>query len=214
MAMLAQQWLHPSERALEEASGALVGHHRSHLTRELAEVAGKEALMLPIQAGRQQEFVAVEIRAHPHLDAFDKLHQYEARLQRFRASELAEHRAHIPAVGQPPDIVVDGSVGPVELQNVTSRIFLQKVERRSSIGKFPVTSDRQPGSGKNPLGIGAVILQAIAIGAAADDVEATTAKLVLQRPAVHGDIFEQNDPVSTSGADPIQFAAPVRRSLD
>ena len=80
--------------------------------------------MLPIQAGRQQEFVAVEIRTHPHLDAFDELHQYEARLQRFGARELAEHRAHIPAVRQPPDIVVDGSVGPVELQDVTGGIFL------------------------------------------------------------------------------------------
>ena len=146
--------------------------------------------MLPVEAGRQQEFVAVEIRTHPHLDAFDEFHQDEARLQRLGARELVEHGAYVPAVGQSPHIVVDGGVGSVELQDVAGRIFLQEVERRRSIGKFPVASDREAGSGKDPLRIGAIILQAIAIGAAADDVEALAAQFVLQRAAVLGDILE------------------------
>ena len=37
---------------------------------------------------------------------------------------------------------------------------------------------------------------------------------VLQRPAVHRDIFKQNDSVSTAGADPIELAAPVLGALD
>src|SRR5512139_1834543 len=104
MAVLAQQRLHPGKRALEEASGSLISDHRSHLTRQLTEVSGEKTLVLPIQAGRQQEFVAVEIRPHPHLDALEEFHQYEARLQRLGTREFAEHGAYIPAVGQAPHI--------------------------------------------------------------------------------------------------------------
>ena len=190
MTVLAQQLLHPAERALEEASGALISHHRAHLASQFAEVSGEEALVLPIEARRQQEFVAVKICSHPHLDAFDEFHQYEACLQHLGARELVEHRAYVPAVGQPPHVVVDGRVGPVELQDVAGRILLQEIEGRRSIGKFPVASDREAGGGEDPLRIGAIILEAIAIRAAADDVEPLAPQFVLHRAPVLGDILE------------------------
>ena len=113
----------------------------SSLARQLTEVSGEKTLVLPIQAGRQQEFVAVEIRPHPHLDALEEFHQYEARLQRLGTREFVEHGAYIPAVGQAPHIVVDRSIGTVELQDIAGGIFLQEVQRRRPIGEFPIAGD-------------------------------------------------------------------------
>ena len=62
---------------------------------ELAEIAGKEALMLPIEAGRLEKVLTVEVRADSHLHPFDEIHQDKA-----RGDELSirlEYRLHIGA---------------------------------------------------------------------------------------------------------------------
>ena len=58
---------------------ARIGDDGPHFAGELAEIARKEALMLPVQTGGLQKVVAVEIGADAHLDAFDEIHQDKAR---------------------------------------------------------------------------------------------------------------------------------------
>ena len=51
IAIFAEQRGHLAERAIEEALGARIGDDRAHFASELAEIAGKEALVFPIEAG-------------------------------------------------------------------------------------------------------------------------------------------------------------------
>ena len=123
--------------------------------------------------------------------------------------QLAENGADVPAVGQSPDIVVDPGVRTVELQHVAAGMRGKKVERGRPLGEFPGAGDRQACSAKHLLGVGAIIFQAVAVRAAADDVESLAPQLVLQLAAILRDILEQNDPILAGGTNPVELAAPI-----
>src|SRR3546814_5077951 len=59
----------------------------------------------------------------------------------------------------------------------------------------------------------AVILQPVAEGASADDLEAIGAQGILQGAETFRDAFEQDHAIPARGADPIQFGPPVVHPL-
>jgi hypothetical protein len=89
----------------------------------------------------------------------------------------------------------------------------EKVERGPSLGEFPGAGDRQARVAKHPLGVGTIIFQAVAVRAAADDVESLAPQLVLQLAAVLRDVLEQNDSILAGRTNPIELAAPIGRLL-
>src|ERR1043166_7583412 len=95
IAAVPQQPLHAPEGEAVESRRALVGDDRSHLAGEFAKVAGKEALVLPVETRRGQKFLAVEIRPDTHLDAFDMLHQDEAFARRREPGEKGDDIASV-----------------------------------------------------------------------------------------------------------------------
>ena len=70
--------LDPRQGGLEELLAPLVSRQRAHLAGELAKVARKEALVLPVEAGGSQELAAVEVSTDAHLHPAQVLHEHEA----------------------------------------------------------------------------------------------------------------------------------------
>src|SRR3546814_16540721 len=68
---------------------------------------------------------------------------------------------------------------------------------------------RESQAGKQLLCESAVILQPVAEGASADDLEAIGAQGILQGAETFRDAFEQDHAIPDRGADPIQFGPPV-----
>ncbi len=68
--------------------------------------------------------------------------------------------------------------------------------------------------GQHLLRIAAVVLQPVAIGAAADDMEAVAAKLVLPGAEPFRHALEQDDPTVGRLAQPVEFGAPIGRLFD
>jgi hypothetical protein len=89
----------------------------------------------------------------------------------------------------------------------------EKVERGPSLGEFPGAGDRQARVAKHPLGVRTIIFQAVAVRAAADDVEFRPPQLALQLAAVLRDVLEQNDTILAGGLNPVVLAAPIGRLL-
>ena len=59
-------------------------------------IAGKEALVLPVEAGGLKEIGAVEVGAHAHLHALDEVHEDETRTDEFPAASSTA-RTSLPA---------------------------------------------------------------------------------------------------------------------
>src|SRR3546814_5997495 len=72
---------------------------------------------------------------------------------------------------------------------------------------------RESQAGKQLLCESAVILQPVAEGASADDLEAIGAQGILQGAETFRDAFEQDHAIPARGADPIQFGPPVVHPL-
>jgi hypothetical protein len=112
------------------------------------------------------------------------------------------------------DVVGGGAVTrPVHLDDVAAGVPLGEPERLIGVLELPRLADRQAEVGENGLGVGAVVLQPVAPGAAADDVEAVAAQPVLEIAPILGDVLEQDDAVGTRLAHPVEFIAPIGRAL-
>ena len=73
---------------------ARIGDDRAHFAGELAEIAGEEALVFPVEAGGFEEVFAVEIGADSHLHAVDEVHEDKACAT---GAARSEHGLHISA---------------------------------------------------------------------------------------------------------------------
>src|SRR4051794_37813220 len=102
--------------------GTVVRDDGAHFAGELAEIAGKEALVLPIETRWAQELLAVEIGADSHLDAFDVLHQDEA-LRFIELWQGCEECDDVVAVGELTD---EGFRDLIEFRNVAARVLANK----------------------------------------------------------------------------------------
>ena len=198
---------------VEEAPAALVGDHGAHLAGKLALVAGEEALVLPVEAGRIEEARAVEIGADAHLDARHMLHQNEARRPLVPAQLCRHDGAHVAPVGEHPDIVVGGGEArAVELEHVAAGILREVAVGRGGVGELERARHRKAELGEDALREGAVVLEPVPEGGAADHLETVAAKRVLERAALRGDVLDEDHAVLAGGADPGELAAPIGRS--
>ena len=122
---------------------------------------------------------------------------------------------------QRPDIP-PGAVTPdecrrfstVRLEHVTGGTAFYETNGLGGVGEFEQGSGRQAKLGKNALGVTAIVFEAGAIGAAADDIVAFAPQTILSVAAAGADILEQDAAILTSGADPCEFALPVTHALD
>ena len=147
----------------------------SHFAGEFAEVPGKEPLVLPVEARRFEEILAVEIGAHAHLNPFEKV---------LMRTKLSSNRSSAPK--QRPDIP-SGAVTSnecrylrtVRLEHVTGGTTIYEAGALGGVEEFEQGSGRQAKLGKDALGVTPIVFKAGSIGAAADDVVAFAAQTIL-----------------------------------
>jgi hypothetical protein len=82
-------------------------------------------------------------------------------------------------------------------------------DRIRSTVKCPNRTDRQADIAQHLLRVAAIVLQAIAVRTAADDMESLAPELVLEVPTLLGDVLEQNDAVTADVTYPSQLALPI-----
>ena len=75
-------------------------------------------------------------------------------------------------------------------------------------------ADRKPELAERLLRESAVVLEPVAIGAAADDLEAVAPERLLQLPTIVGNVFEEDDAVIPGLTHPIELLSPVRNPRD
>jgi hypothetical protein len=200
---------------LEEFPGAAIRDQRAHLAGQLAAIAVEEALVLPIDAHRVKEGLAVEIGADPDLGAADMRHQDEARLACLlpRAPIDLEQRDDVLAVLHLADIGLHRfDVAAVRLVDVAPAVAPHEIDGVYEIVEFIRRHRGDAGLAQDRLAEGTVVLQPIAEGAAADDVVAVSAQRILGRPGIGG--LEQDDAVLPGGPHPGQLRPPVVDALD
>lgn len=164
--------------------------------------------MLPVQARRLEELLAVEIGADPHFDAVDMLHQYVAGGGAAAGPEpRRQDGAHVGPVGPPADVIVARlEAGPAELEDVAAGPGREEGVAGGGIAEFVHRGGRQPELAQQRLGVGAVILEPVAEGAPADHRIALAAERVLERSIALRHGFEEDDAVA---ADPVELGPPV-----
>src|SRR3546814_6813583 len=117
-------------------------------------------------------------------------------------------------MGRPADIIIAGcKVRPAELQHIALGIGVDETVSFARIVEFMDMARRESQAGKQLLCESAVILQPVAEGASADDLEAIGAQGILQGAETFRDAFEQDHAIPARGADPIQFGPPVVHPL-
>ena len=174
---------------------------------------GKKRLCSQSRQARIEEARAVEIGADAHLDALHMLHQHEARRTLVPAQLCRDHGAHVAPVGEHPDIVVGGGEArAVELQHVAAGIVGEEPVGRGGVGELERARHREAELGEDALREGAVVLEPVPEGGAADHLETVAAKRVLECAALRGDVLEEDHAVLAGSADPGELAAPIGRS--
>jgi len=89
--------------------------------------------VLEIDAGRRQESLAIEIRAHAHLHAMQVLHQHKVRRFTRRAMRLVHRQQgqHVGGIFHLADVVAGArTVSAVELEHIAARPPVQEVDGR------------------------------------------------------------------------------------
>src|SRR3954470_17969659 len=109
--------------------------------------------------------------------------------------ELAQISAQIAAVLELAHIVVDGRLGPIELQHVAAGPLLEELQRRHAVRELPGRRNREARILQDALSVSTIIFQPVAIGAAADDHETVPAQRILQLAPVLSDVLEQDKPL-------------------
>ena len=156
------------------------GRDRPHFARQLAHVPGKEMLVFPVEAGRAQEALPIEIGADAGLDAGDMVHQDE--LPAPRAVRLEQSR-DVAAVGKAPTMVLPAE--RIHFEHAAAR-----PRRRSAIAsagsRIRRRSDRNPKSPRRSKAYAAIVFKPISETASAHDLEAVCPELVLKRAEPDG----------------------------
>lgn len=114
----------------------------------------------------------------------------------------------------PPSSCADERVpgGGAELEHTAARPRFEVRDGITSRSEFAHGCDIKSVPRKQLKGEGAVVFELVAQCAAADDVEAVAAKLILQ--LAEADRFEDDDAVSGRLANPAELCAPVGRARD
>ncbi len=97
-----------------------------------------------------------------------------------------------------------------ELDHVTAGVPDQEIIRRCAVRKLPDMALRKTEFGQQRLCVGAVVLEPVAIGAAADHAKAFVPQLILKRAESFRHRFEDDDPVP----DPVELGPPIFDPLD
>ena len=82
------------------------------------------------------------------------------------------------------------------------------------MAKLPDAGNRQACRAQDLLGIAPIVLQPVAVGAAADDVKALLAQGILQLAAILRRHFRTTECRPTGRPNPFELASPVRRLRD
>ena len=186
----------------EKRLGTVVGSQGAHLARHLPHLAGEEALVLEVDAGWAEKAAAIEIGANAYLDPFQPLHQQHALI-----SGSAEHEGKIRALG----VVADegGAGGVIVLQHVAPGVLTEPFEGKRGMREGMAFGDGEPSLPQDGLAELAILLQPVAVGAAADYTEALGPQGVLQLATT--DPLEEDDAVLP---DPVQLCLPVRDEIN
>ena len=157
--------------------------------------------MLEVDAGGAQEAVAVEVGADADLHALQALLQQHA--AGWGAAQLEQH------VGTFPVVADEGGAGVVVvLQDVAAGVGAEPGGGLGRAGEGQAFGDLQPGVAQDGLAEGAVVLQPVAQGAAADHLVAVRPQGVLLLAA--SDLLEDHQPVA---AHPVQRRTPLGHRL-
>ena len=215
IAARAQLRLQAAQRLGEESLAPAIGDQGSHLTGELTEVAGEKSFVLPVEAGGAQESRAVEVGADAGLDALEAIHQDQPDcLAGWPAAALQlEIGDEITAVLELADEGAHRREAATRgLVDVAARVLAHEGDGLVEVAKGMRGRDPHAGLAHDRLPEGAIGLESIAVGAAADHLEAVGAQLILQGAVRRG--LEQDEAVGASGAHPVELAAPVGRRDD
>src|SRR6185312_10103725 len=204
------------ERPREEAGAPVVGDDRAHFAGELAEISGEKPLVLPVEAGRLHEALAVEIGARADLDAIDMLGKDEARASLVdRRAVRFDHCSDVLPIWMVVDVIFGrAECSAIELQDVASRAAVEEGERLLGTIEGKGRRDRQPVLGQQRLAEPAIVLQPVAEFAAADDLEAVAPQTVLKRATLLGHILEQQESVGAGLSNPTEIGAPIGAARD
>src|SRR3981081_2669772 len=98
--------------------------------------------------------------------------------------------------------------GAVNFKDITAGRRVEEIERGSTMANLPDAGNRQASRAQDLLGIAPIVLQPVAVRAAADDVKALLAQGILHDAAILRDIFEQQNAVPTGRLDPFELFSP------